>query len=223
MRSVILILWIVAVVYAVFFIVPPAEGLGNLVRIAFLHIPLDWVSVIAFFVSAFRSGQYLRNRNITYDMQAAAAIELGLVFCLLATVSGAVFAKLTWGAYWNWDPRQTTIFILLLIYGAYLALRSSVDEEERRAKRAAVYALLSFVTVPFLVFVIPRYYFSLHPEPVINAAGRLEMDQVMFVVLLAAVGAVTALFLQLHHYAVAFRRKKREQLIAEYEKELSQS
>lgn len=223
MRSVILILWMAAVVYAVFFIVPPAEGLGNLVRIAFLHIPLAWVSVIAFFVSAFRSWQYLRNRNITHDMQAAAAIELGLVFCLLATVSGAIFAKLTWGAYWNWDPRQTTIFILLLIYGAYLALRSSVDEEERRAKIAAVYALLSFVTVPFLVFVIPRYYFSLHPEPVINSAGRLAMDQVMFVVLLAAVGAVTALFLQLHYYAVALRRKKREQLIAEYEKELSQS
>lgn len=223
MRSVILILWMAAVVYAVFFIVPPAEGLGNLVRIAFLHIPLAWVAVIAFFVSAFRSGQYLRNRNITCDMQAAAAIELGLVFCLLATVSGAVFAKLTWGAYWNWDPRQTTIFILLLIYGAYLALRSSVDEEERRAKIAAVYALLSFVTVPFLVFVIPRYYFSLHPEPVINSAGRLVMDQAMFMVLLAAVGGVTALFLQLHHYAVAIRQKKREQLIAEYEKELSES
>ena len=128
-----LVVWIAAVIYAVFFIVPPAEGLGNYVRIAFLHIPLAWVSVIAFLLSAVRAVQYLRTRDLVYDLKGAAAAELGLIFCLLATLSGAVFAKLTWGAYWNWDPRQTTIFVLLLIYGAYLALRSSLEEEEQRA------------------------------------------------------------------------------------------
>lgn len=214
--------WIVAVVYAVFYIVPPAEGLGNLVRIAFLHIPLAWVSVIAFLLAAIRAVQYLRSRDLAYDLQGAAAAELGLIFCILATASGAVFAKLTWGAYWNWDPRQTTIFILLLIYGAYLALRSSIADEEQRARISAVYALLSFVTVPFLVFIIPRFYFSLHPEPLINAAGRPAMEPVMLYVLLASVGACTALFWLLLGHTVASRRRKRDQA-AEFEKEVRQT
>ena len=218
-----LVVWIAAVIYAVFFIVPPAEGLGNYVRIAFLHIPLAWVSVIAFLLSAVRAVQYLRTRDLVYDLKGAAAAELGLIFCLLATLSGAVFAKLTWGAYWNWDPRQTTIFVLLLIYGAYLALRSSLEEEEQRALISSVYALLSFITVPFLVFVIPRFYFSLHPEPVLNAKGQVAMEPVMLVVLLAALGACTALFWLALEYLVAARRKKRSLSEASYERELRQS
>lgn len=195
------------VIYAVFYIVPPAEGLGELVRIAFFHIPVAWVSVLAFLLSAGWSVQYLRTRDIQYDWKSSAAASLGLLFCLLATISGAVFAKLTWGAYWNWDPRQTSIFILLLIYGAYLVLRSSIQEEKERARISAVYALLSFLTVPFLVFIIPRFYFSLHPEPVINSAGKLEMDTIMIYVLLAAVGACTALFWQCFNYMVLNKQK----------------
>lgn len=214
--------WIAGIIYAVFFIVPPAEGLGNLVRIAFFHIPVAWVSVIAFLVAAIRAGQYLRTRKLTYDIQGAAAAKLGLLFCLLATVSGAVFAKLTWGTYWNWDPRQTTIFILLLIYGAYLALRSSIEEEEQRARISAVYALLSFITVPFLVFIIPRFYFSLHPEPVLNSAGKLEMDSIMVYVLLSALGACTVLFWQILNYMVALQSRKQGSFVPEQEKELSQ-
>ena len=195
-------LWIIGVVYAVFYIVPPVEGLGYLVRIAFFHIPVAWVAVLAFFLSASWSMQYVRTGELKYDRKSSTAAGLGLLFCLLATISGAFFAKLTWGAYWNWDPRQTTIFILLLIYGAYLVLRASIQDEEQRARISAVYALLSFLTVPFLVFIIPRFYFSLHPEPLLNKVGKLEMDAVMLYVLLAAVGVSTMLFFQLFQCAV---------------------
>ncbi|SDE56845.1 Heme exporter protein C [Sporomusa acidovorans DSM 3132] len=194
MMAAIIALWISGVIYAVFYLVPPAEGMGYLVRIAFFHIPVAWVSVLAFLVSAVAAGQYLRTRQLKFDWISACSAKLGLVFCLLATVSGAVFAKLTWGAYWNWDPRQTTIFILLLLYGAYLALRSAIEEEDRRAAVAAVYALLSFLTVPFLVFVIPRMYFSLHPETVLNSSGKVDMEPLMLYVLLAAVVGCTALY-----------------------------
>ncbi|EIW17976.1 MULTISPECIES: cytochrome c biogenesis protein [Pelosinus] len=203
----VLLLWIMGVIYAVLYIVPPAEGLGELVRIAFFHIPVAWVSILAFLLSAGWSIQYLRTRDIQYDWKSSAAASLGLLFCLLATISGAIFAKLTWGAYWNWDPRQTSIFILLLIYGAYLVLRSSIQDEQERAKISAVYASLSFLTVPFLVFIIPRFYFSLHPEPVINSGGKLEMDTIMIYVLLAAVGACTALFWQCFNYMVHNKQK----------------
>ena len=203
-------LWIIGVVYAVFYMVPAIEGLGYLVRIAFFHIPVAWVAVLAFFLSAGWSMQYLRTREMQYDQKSEVAATLGLLFCLLATVSGAIFAKLTWGAYWNWDPRQTTIFILLLIYSAYLLLRASIQDETERAKISAVYALLSSSTVPFLVFIIPRFYFSLHPEPVLNKVGKLDMDSVVLYVLLAALGGCTLLFWQLFKWVVVHKQKPSE-------------
>ena len=189
--------WTIGTVAAIFFIVPPVEGLGYLARIAFFHIPVAWVSVFAFTLSAWWAFRFLRTQDSIYDWRSASAAALGMFFCLLATLSGAVFAKLTWGAYWNWDPRQTSIFILLLIYGAYLALRASIPDTERRARTAAVYALFSFLSVPFLVFIIPRYYFSLHPEPVVNAAGKLEMESVILCVLGAALVVATGIFWRL--------------------------
>lgn len=212
MRKYGLMLWTIGVVYAVFYQVPPAEGLGYLVRIAFFHIPVAWVSVLAFLLAAASAVRYLQTREIKYDWWSSSAAALGLVFCLLATVSGAVFAKLTWGAYWNWDPRQTTIFILLLIYGAYQALRSAIDDKEERARIAAVYALLSAITVPFLVFIVPRYYFSLHPEPVINSAGHLQMESIMLYVLLAALGACTLLFWHLLSWRVCVKAERYRQV-----------
>lgn len=186
----------------VFFVVPPAEGLGYYVRIAFFHIPVAWVAVIAFFASAFQGAKYLRSGEMLADAKSAAAAQLGFFFVILATVSGAVFSKLTWGAYWNWDPRQTTIFVLLLIYGAYLTLRGAMPSGAKRAKTAAIYALFSFLTVPFLVFILPRLYFSLHPSPVINGTG-LAMDSLMLGVLLAALVDMTGIFYWLWRRQVA--------------------
>ena len=182
---------------AVFFIVPEAMGLGALVRIAFFHIPVAWVAVIAFFVAAFYGARYLRRPSARADALSACSARLGLIFTVLATGSGAVFSKLTWGAYWNWDPRQTTIFVLLLIYGAYLTLRAAIADEARRARVSAVYSLFSFLTVPFLVFIIPRLYFSLHPTPVLNGDGRLDMDAVMVWTLLAALVDATLIYIAL--------------------------
>ena len=187
----------VMVAGAVFFVVPPAEGLGNLVRIAFLHIPAAWVSVIAFFMSAWWAAAYLRRGNIRDDARSFSSARLGFVFTLLATVSGAVFSKLTWGAYWNWDPRQTTILVLLLIYGAYLTLRAAMEEYNRRARVSAVYSLFSFLTVPFLVFIVPRLFFSLQPTPVLNGNGSVDMDPVMLVTLFAAAADATLIYIWL--------------------------
>ncbi len=192
--GILLALLTVAVLYAVFFLVPPAEGLGYYVRIAFFHIPMAWVSVLAFLLSAWWGAMYLRRRDMRFDALSARSAKLGFLFVLLATGSGAVFSKLTWGAYWNWDPRQTTIFVLLLIYGAYLTLRAAMGEARLRARASAVYALFSFLTVPFLVFILPRLYFSLHPSPVINGSGSIDMDTSMLLTLLASLADGTLLY-----------------------------
>ena len=192
------------VLLLVFFVVPPAEGLGNYVRIIFVHIPCAWVSVLAFLVAAGYAVRVLRGGGeaapaaiARADHLSARSAALGLGFTAIATVTGAIFSRLTWGAFWNWDPRQTTILCLLLIYAAYLALRSVTADPERRARVSAVYALFSFLAVPFLVFVIPRFYFSLHPEPVLNAAGHVDMDPVMLLVLLLALADVTLIYFAL--------------------------
>ncbi len=182
---------------AVFFIVPPAEGLGNYVRIAFFHIPTAWVAVVAFFGAAYWGARYLKTRELHYDAKSAHSAILGLIFTLMATVSGAVFSKLTWGAYWNWDPRQTTIFVLLLIYAAYVTLRMTMRDERARASSSAVYALFSFIAVPFLVFILPRMFFSLHPSPILNETGRIDMDAVMFGTLVLALIDVTLIYIWL--------------------------
>lgn len=182
---------------AVFFIVPPAEGLGNYVRIAFFHIPTAWVAVVAFFGAAYWGARYLKTRELHYDAKSARSAILGLIFTLMSTVSGAVFSKLTWGAYWNWDPRQTTIFVLLLIYAAYVTLRMTMRDERARASSSAVYALFSFIAVPFLVFILPRMFFSLHPSPVLNETGRIDMDAVMLGTLVLSLIDMTLIYIWL--------------------------
>ena len=184
-----------AIVAAIIFFVPPIKGLGELAKIIFFHVPTSWVAVIAFFASAYFAAKFLRTQNFSADELSARAAKLGFIFVLLSTVSGAIFSKLTWGAYWNWDPRQMTIFVLILIYGAYLTLRAAVTDEKIRAKVSAVYSLLSVLTVPFLVFVIPRMYFSLHPSPI--SSSGVEMDSEVLIVLVAAVVDATLIFVRL--------------------------
>lgn len=183
--------------YAVFFIAPPLKTLGNLAKIALFHIPVAWVAVLAFFLSAFWSFRYLKTRNLRFDLKSYVAAKLGFIFTVLATLSGAIFAKLTWGSFWNFDPRQTTIFILLLLYGAYLILRLNSFDKVKRAKLASVYSLFSAITVPFLVFIIPRFYFSLHPSPLIQVGGKIDMDRIFLLVLVFALFYTTLLFFYL--------------------------
>ncbi|MFQ6008149.1 MAG: cytochrome c biogenesis protein [Candidatus Zixiibacteriota bacterium] len=159
------------------FVTPaPQQQIGAASRIFYYHIPMAWICVIAFAMAMVYSIRYLWKRNIVDDDKAAESARLGLVFCTLAAITGSIFAKVTWGSFWNWDPRQTSIFILLLIYGAYFALRSAVETEEKRAALAAVYAIFAFITVPFLIFVVPRVLPSLHPgDSVINQKLEFTM------------------------------------------------
>jgi heme exporter protein C len=152
-----------------------------------LGIWMAAVSLLGFLCSMVYGVRYLLRRNIIDDFAAAVWAEIGLLFIVVATVSGAIFAKATWGAYWSWDPRQTSIFVLFLIYMAYLALRSAVDDPERRAALSSVYSVIAFVTVPLLVFVIPRLpgIQGLHPDDAIISKD-LNMDTRMLLVFIAS-------------------------------------
>ncbi len=167
--------WIAGVAVAMFLVVPQYEGLGNAGRIIMMHVPTAWVSVLAFSISALFSGLYLWRGQPKHDDYALASAESGFLFTVLATVTGAIFSQVVWGVYWNWDPRQTSIFILLLIYAAMFALRSSIEDVARRRQLSAVYSLFAFVTMPFLIFVAPRISDStLHPNCAFLQGSKCE-------------------------------------------------
>ncbi|HAB52110.1 MAG TPA: ABC transporter permease, partial [Ignavibacteriales bacterium] len=138
-------------------------GLEQNAKIIFFHVPTAWLTVIAFLMSTVFSVQYLRKKNLDYDAKSYAAAQLGMIFCILATVTGSVWSKFAWGSFWSWDPRQTSIFALLLIYGAWFALRSAIESEDKRATLSSVYSIIAFLTVPFFIFIMPRIMTGLHP------------------------------------------------------------
>ena len=154
------------------------------------------MSVLAFAVCTAYSVRYLGNRRTQDDAAASFSAELGLLFCVIATVSGSIFAKATWGSYWNWDPRETSIFVLLLIYGAYFALRSSVDDPARRRSLAAVYGVLAFITVPLLVFVAPRIRLCNRSTRTADSGHRrrTDMDARMMTVFISSLLGFTGLY-----------------------------
>jgi len=204
-----LLVWIAICIVLAFVWAPLVPVLESTTRVLYFHIPSAWVTVLALGWSMVASLLYLRTRNMAFDDHAATAAELGLLFCICATVSGAVWAKAMWGAYWNWDPRETSIFFLLLIYVAYMALRSAIDEPVRRARLSAIYSAIAFVSVPFLMFVVPRIYFSLHPDPLINTRGKVDMDPRIRIIFYGMLLGFTALFFWLLRLRVRLLRVER--------------
>ena len=193
--KVLLFVWLSLVIYGAFFYAPLAAGLGEYTRVLYFHVPVAWITVVAFALGAIFSGIYLKKKEVKYDLWAEAANKLGFLFGVLATVTGSIWAKVSWGSFWNWDPRETSIFILLLIYAAYFALRSAIEHEERKAALGSVYSILAFVTVPFFVFIVPRVYSTLHPDPLINTQAKINMDSKMLITFLSSLFGFTVLFL----------------------------
>ena len=187
-------IWMSGVIWAAFMYAPRAKALGETTRILFFHVPCAWIATLAFLVSAVYSVQYLRRNRASDDIWSTSSAHLGLIFTILATVTGAIWADEIWGHPWNWDPRQTSIFILLLIYAAYFALRSAVEDDEKRARLAAVYSIIAFLTVPFFMYIVPRIYESLHPDPLINSEGKIKMSGRMREVFFASLFGFTFLY-----------------------------
>jgi heme exporter protein C len=158
---------------------PLVQGLGELGRNILFHVPMSFVAFVLFLLGTVYSIILLRKKDMKYDLEARAFSAVGLLLTVLATITGSIWARFSWGRFWNFDPRESSILILLLIYIAYFLLRSLMeDSEEKKARIAAVYNIIAFVTVPFLMFVLPRITESLHPggagsvAPVINLSGK---------------------------------------------------
>lgn len=142
---------------------PYIVGLEERARLIFFHVPMSWVATVAYLISMIFAVLFMRKRSLEYDTRSMAAASVGTLYAVLATITGAVWARFNWGSFWNWDPRETSIFLLLLVYFAYFLLRGSIEDPVRRARLSSAYSIVAFVTVPFLVFILPRLMPGLHP------------------------------------------------------------
>jgi len=147
--------------------IPQLDILEQSARNLYFHVPMWFTLMAATIVSAYHSVQYLRNGVRIRDLRAREAARLALIFGGLGIVTGMVWARFTWyegtGIWWNFDPKQSMAAVLLLIYGGYFVLRDAIDTPRTRGRIAAVYNLFAVVTMPFLLYILPRQMQSLHP------------------------------------------------------------
>ncbi|MGY3055330.1 heme exporter protein C [Pedobacter sp. UYEF25] len=143
--------------------VPRLAILNETIRNLYFHVPMWFSMVVLFSISVFYSIKSLSTQREDYDLKAAESVNAGIMFGVLGIVTGAIWAKFTWGQFWSFDPKQNFAAISLLLYFAYLILRNAIDEEQKRAKISAIYNIFAFPMMIVLLFVLPRLQDSLHP------------------------------------------------------------
>lgn len=147
----------------------PVEAvMGPVQKVFYFHVSAAWAGMLSFILAAAAGAGYLVTRRLSWDWLSLSAIEVGVVFGLVAILSGMIWAQPIWNTWWVWDPRLTTTAIMELIYLAYFILRSGLDTPEARARLGAVYAIVSAATVPLTFFSI-RLFRTIHP--VVIATG----------------------------------------------------
>jgi heme exporter protein C len=143
--------------------VPRLAILNETIRNLYFHVPMWFGMILILTVSVVYSIRYLSKPLQKFDDYAVEAANMGIIFGILGLVTGMIWARFTWGDWWSGDPKQNASAIGLLIYLAYLVLRNSFEDEQQRARIAAVYNIFAFATLIPLLFILPRLTDSLHP------------------------------------------------------------
>lgn len=161
--TVIAFLLVTAGLVGAFYLTPlEVRQIGFTQKIFYFHVPMAITSGIAFAVTLVASIAYLITKNLKWDSWAAAGAELGLIFGAALLTMGILWTRSTWGVWWTWDPRLTSYLIVMLLYGAYFVLRSSVDNEAQRASYSSTIGILGYITVIFTM-ISTRVLRSAHP------------------------------------------------------------
>ncbi|BBM73730.1 cytochrome c biogenesis protein [Rhodothermus marinus] len=207
--------WLTLVVLGAFLLrIPRIHILEHTARNLYFHVPMWFTLMAAALVSAYHSLRYLQSGDPVRDLRAREAARVGIVFGLLGLATGIVWSRFTWylgtSLWWNFDPKQSFVLIQLLIYGAYFVLRSAVEDPEKRGRVAAVYNLFAFVTMPFLLYVLPRQMESLHPgaegNPAFSDITHPIMRLVFYPAVIGFIGLFWVLYTQRVRLALLERR-----------------
>ena len=174
--------------------VPTMPILHETIRNTYFHVPMWMAMFTVFTISVYYSIKYLQTGKEEYDLIAVESANTGLFFFVIGLITGMLWARYTWGAFWSNDPKQNSAAIAFLLYCAYSVLRNSIDEEQKRAKISAIYNIFAFPIMIVLIMVLPRMTDSLHPGNGGNPAfGKLDMDNRMRMVLYPAFIAWSAM------------------------------
>jgi len=181
-------------------VLTPADVVqGESVRIMYVHVPSAWIAYVAFIVTAIASAFFIfsKRHSLGFDRVAGASAEVGVMFMAITLITGSLWGRLTWGEFWQWDPRLTTTAFLFVTYVGYLAVRRLDGSIEQRAKRSGVIALLAVVEIPLVHFSVV-FWRSLHQgATVLNPNGDVKMDDLMLFTLFSGVIGFTLVFVWL--------------------------
>jgi heme exporter protein C len=164
---------------------------GEVQRLMYIHVPSAIATYMAFFITFVASIMVLWKRDMRWDPIARGAAQVGVLFCGLVLLTGAIWGKPIWGVYWTWDARLTTTLILFLIYSAYLLARAVSDSmDEQAARYAAVIGVIGFLDVPLIQMSV-RWWRTLHPQPIIFTSRPALPDEMLIVLLLGFAGILS--------------------------------
>ncbi len=182
-------------------VVLPADALqGEVQRLLYVHVPIAWTMMLAFFVVFLMSILYLVQRKRKWDLLAVSAAELGVLGAVLTLILGSLWGRPTWGVWWAWDPRITTTALLVPIYTGYLVVRSMTEDPDQRARWSAVIGLIAFVQVP-IVYMSVFWWRSLHQPPSSPRSMASAFGLVMLLGFVAYTLAFTYLWLRRYRLA----------------------
>lgn len=193
--------------YAIFIYAPIEKTMGVVQKIFYLHLPLAFLSFLAFLIVFIASILYLYKRDIRWDILAHSSAEVGVIFCSLVLITGPIWARPIWNVWWTWDPRLTTTLILWFMYVAYLMIRKLLPYGSQRSNIASVFGIISFINVP-ITFLVIRMWRSIHPV-VIDTSG-VHISTPMLTTLLISLGAFCLLFLLLLRIRIRLENTRHE-------------
>lgn len=174
--------------YFALFASPPDYQQGENVRIMYVHVPAAWMSMLAYGALALFSALYLVWKHPSAALAAKAIAPIGLVFTGLALVTGSIWGKPTWGAWWVWDARLTSVLVMFFIYLGYVALWQALGDFTRAAKAASILALVGVVNLPIIKFSV-EWWTTLHQPASVLRLGGPAIDPSMLKPLLIMAGA----------------------------------
>ena len=194
-----------------FGVAPREVTQGNMQRIMYLHVPTAWVAYLAFGVVLVASIAYLARRRPGADRVAHASAEVGVVFTGLTIAAGSIWGKPTWGTWWTWDARLTSVAILFVMYLGYLLLRGMIEDRERGARYAAVLGIIAALDIPLVHFSV-YWWRTLHQPPSMLKPGPAAMPEAILTALLVNVVAFTLLYAYFVAKRVTVLRREQEVL-----------
>ena len=184
---------------------------GNVQRIMYLHVPTVFVAYLAFAVVLVASIAYLWRRDPAADRLAHASAEVGVLFTGLTIAAGAIWGKPTWGTWWTWDARLTSVAILFVMYLGYLLLRGMIEDGERAARYCAVLGIIAALDIPLVHFSV-YWWRTLHQPPSLLKPGPATMSRGILAALLVNIVAFALLYVYFVAKRTTVLRREEEAL-----------